>query len=407
VSSPQLDAPPRSASPGRTPGRAHPLRPTALEIAAGYVWGEERQDGGGPIRAEDAQTPLAALEDVVLPALGRPPCLVSFSGGRDSSLVLAATTRAARREGLELPIPITNRYRDAPRTEESSWQELMIDHLGLSDWEIRVLGDEADWLGPISTTVLRRHGVLFPPNAFLHLTRLEAARGGSLLSGVWGDQIFATWRWQAFADVLARRRGPKPRDARRLAYLVFPPPLRRAWERRQQRRQDLPWLRPEAKSAVESSIARERAAEPASWAEWVGWLARRRELAVGCSSLRLLAEDVGARLVLPLIEPRFLAAIARVGGRVGLGERTAAMRALFAEVLPRELITRPTKAVFNEALWRTHTRAFAESWDGAGLDEELVDPAALREEWLSPSPDFRSAMLLQSAWLSRQRRVDP
>lgn len=373
VSSPLADASPRSAPRGRDEF-PHPLRPTGFEVAAGFVWGEER-----------------------------PPCLVSFSGGRDSSIVLVAATRAARREGLELPVPITQRFRDAPMTDESSWQELVIRHLGISNWEIREFSDEADCIGPLSTAVLRRHGVLFPPNRFLHLPLLEAARGGALLTGVGGDQIFATWRWRSFADLLARRRRPTPRDLLRLGYLVSPRPLRRGWERRQQRRKPLAWLRPDAGRAVESSIARERAAEPARWTEWVGWRTRRRELAAVCWSFRLLADDLDVLVLHPLIDPGFLSTVARIGGRLGLGERTAAMQLLFDQVLPEELITRRTKAKFDEALWRTHTRAFVDSWDGAGVDEELVDPVALAEEWRAPSPSARSAMLLQSAWLSRQR----
>ena len=34
------------------------------------------------------------------------------------------------------------------------------------------------------------------------------------------------------------------------------------------------------------------------------------------------------------------------------------------------------------------------------LDEALVDPEALRREWVSEVPDFRTALLLQSAWLA-------
>jgi asparagine synthase (glutamine-hydrolysing) len=64
--------------------------------------------------------PVTELERVVVPALRRPPCLVSFSGGHDSSLVLAAAARAARRERLPAPIPVTWRVRDAPAAEESA-----------------------------------------------------------------------------------------------------------------------------------------------------------------------------------------------------------------------------------------------------------------------------------------------
>jgi hypothetical protein len=81
------------------------------------------------------------------------------------------------------------------------------------------------------------------------------------------------------------------------------------------------------------------------------------------------------------------------------------MSAIAGDVLPRELIERRTKAGFNRAFFASYSRAFAESWSGAGVDESLVDPEALRAEWLRPVPDFRTAMLLQAAWLD-QRRAD-
>src|SRR5262245_66597824 len=101
---------------------SHPLRPTALEIASGRMYGEYRASADLPAPSRQrGPNPLAALEKAVLPALRRPPCLVSFSGGRDSSAVLAAATRAAGREGLPPPIPITLRVRNAPMAEESEW----------------------------------------------------------------------------------------------------------------------------------------------------------------------------------------------------------------------------------------------------------------------------------------------
>jgi asparagine synthase (glutamine-hydrolysing) len=114
-----------------------------------------------------------------------------------------------------------------------------------------------------------------------------------------------------------------------------------------------------------------------------------------------LAEDAGALAVHPLIDPRFVAALARAGGRTGFGDRTASMRALFADALPPVFLERKSKARFDGVFWRQPSRRFAESWHGEGVDAELVDSAALRQEWLEPDPDLRSAMLLQSAWLAR------
>jgi hypothetical protein len=395
----QLERPPRTAPDDhRSPG-AHPLRPTELEVATGSIW------GGRSARLPDVDgTPLLELEKAVLPALERPPCLVTFSGGRDSSAVLAVASRVARREGLELPIPITHRFRESPLTEESEWQELVIKHLALTEWEVRELGDEADVVGPLSTMVLRRHGMLYPPNRFWHLPLLEAARGGSLLTGLGGDHVFAIWRWQVMADLLARRRRIESRDVRRLVHFASPQLPRRVRERRQYRQGAPSWLREEARHQAASLTARDRLAEPKHWKERVEWEAGRRELAAACWSFAVLATEVDTLLIHPLIESRFLAAVARVGGRHGLGDRTAAMRALFADLLPEQVIARPTKARFDEVFWRTHFRAFAESWTGEGVNGDIVDPGVLREEWLSPSPDVRSTMLIQSAWLARPGR---
>ena len=70
--------------------------------------------------------PSAALERAVLPALLRPPCVVSFSGGRDSSLVLAAAVAVARSEGLAAPIPITVRFPASAESDEQEWQERVV-----------------------------------------------------------------------------------------------------------------------------------------------------------------------------------------------------------------------------------------------------------------------------------------
>jgi asparagine synthetase B (glutamine-hydrolysing) len=362
------------------------------------------EDAGaaGIAGAEGGRTPLAALEEAVLPALQRAPCLVSFSGGRDSSCVLAVATRAARRQGLPPPVPVTLRVPDAPLADESAWQETVVRHLGLRDWELREAGDELERLGPLSRALLRRHGVLYPPNTFLQIPLLEAARGGCLLSGLGGDELFATWRWRNHADALARRRRPTPLDPLRLAYAASPGALRTWRELRRYRLRGLVWLRPEAARSASRLEAAARAEQPRAWSRWVDWFARRRSVRAPQWSLSLLAADAGTALVHPLLDPGFLAAIARAGGRLGFGDRTAAMRALFGELLPEAVLLRPTKARYSEALWGRGTRAFADEWSGSGVDGELVDPVALRAEWRGPNPHEDSAMLLHAAWLSEE-----
>ena len=93
-------------------------------------------------------------ERAILPALLRPPCLVSFSGGRDSAAVLATATALARREGLPVPIPATNVFSSDQDADESSWQETLVRHLGLSDWIRIEHTDELDLIGPYAKQVL-------------------------------------------------------------------------------------------------------------------------------------------------------------------------------------------------------------------------------------------------------------
>jgi hypothetical protein len=107
-------------------------------------------------------------------------------------------------------------------------------------------------------------------------------------------------------------------------------------------------------------------------------------------------------LVHPLLDSSFLAAVARGGGRLGFGDRTAAVRAVFGDLLPDAVLSRTTKAHYGEAFWGRDTREFAERWSGLGVDAALVDPAALKAEWLKPRPHEDSAMLLHLAWLAGQ-----
>jgi asparagine synthase (glutamine-hydrolysing) len=279
---------------------------------------------------------------------------------------------------------------------------MIVRHLGLNEWEVRELGDETDFIGPLSTTVLRRHGVLFPPNVFIQHVMIEAAAGGSLLTGNGGDHVLAGWRRRSLADLFAGRKRPVPRDLLRLAYASSPRAVRRRVESKRQLDMMPSWLRPEARRAAAALAASESAEAPWRWREWVGWLAPRRELAVGSWSLGLLADDADVLLVHPFLDRRFLAAMARAGGSLGFGDRTGAMQAMFSEVLPDPLLTRSTKARGNEIFWRRQSREFARSWDGVGVDHELVDPAALREEWLEPDPRAQSAIPLQAAWLASE-----
>ncbi len=221
---------------------------SSLELACGLVFGAD----GRPPRLPSLPsglTLLRALEDAIRPALRRPPCLVSFSGGRDSSAVLAVATALARKEGLPDPIPATNRFLDAPASDEAQWQEGVVAHLGLADWLRLEFTDELDAVGPYAQRALHRHGLLWPFNAHFHLPLIEATDGGSMLTGVGGDELFMAARPRRAYTVMTAQDAPRPRDVLTLGLAVAPRSLRRAVYRR---RTTVPfaWLAPRARRAL-------------------------------------------------------------------------------------------------------------------------------------------------------------
>lgn len=379
-------------------GRPAPVL-TPLEVASGVVLGRESRVALPA--APGALDPLGALECEILPALRSPPCLVSFSGGRDSSAVLAVATALARRHGLEPPIPVTNRFLEAPGAEESAWQERVIGHLGLHDWHRLELTDELDAVGPVARRGLERHGLLWPFNAHFHVPLLEAAAGGTLLTGIGGDEAFGESRWARADAVLSGRARPVPRDLLTLG-LAFSPVAVRSLILRG-RAPECGWLSEGGQRAFARALAGHEAAEPRLYAPRLAWWHGLRAFRVGLESLSLLALDAGAAIAHPLASPAFAAALARTAPRRGPEERGAFMRRLFGALLPADVYARGTKARFDEAFWRADARAVAAAWEGEGADPGLVDAQRLREEWGRPVPDPHTYTLLQAAWLSRPR----
>lgn len=369
---------------------------TPLEVATSTVFG--RASGVSPLPAASPSiTPLAALEIAVLPAVSKPPCVVTFSGGRDSSLVLAVAAKVARREGLPLPVPATINFKGIKMAEESSWQELVIDHLGLDEWVHRDVTTDLDIVGPIATDVLKRHGILWPLNVYVHQALIHHASGGSLMTGMHGDNVFGGGRWSGANQVLTGRRRPTMRDASRVAFAVAPRWMQRRVFRH--RIWEAPWLLPGTRKDFERKFAHAQAEEPRRWDRWIEWAAHHRSLHLGLQSMTALTSEVDALLVQPLVDPGVLAALREVGRVRGIGDRTDLMRSLFDTLLPDVLLARPDKAVFGPAFRGEPSQAFARDWQGDGVDTGLVDPEALKREWQSPSMSFRSALLMQAAWL--------
>jgi asparagine synthetase B (glutamine-hydrolysing) len=296
-----------------------------------------------------------ALDAAVLSPLNRPPCIVSFSGGLDSSVVLALAVRVARRHGLPDPVPVSLRFPGVQSTEESAWQELTVSHLGVSDWQRVELAGELDFLGEIATKGLTEHGLLWPANAHFHVPVFARAAGGSVLTGLDGDGLLGAWRWRRARAALEYPRSAHPRDVLRILLATARPPIRAAGLVTR-RPLHASWLRPRTRLRLRALLAREAAAEPNRWDQRVAWYARRRYLQLGVHSLALLAGAHQVEVVHPLLDRDFLAAVAARGGATGFGDRREATRELFADLLPAELLGRRTKGEFGAALWGERAR---------------------------------------------------
>jgi Asparagine synthase len=379
--------------------RAEPYRLSPLEISCGLVFGIDRAKPPVP-RLPRELTPVQALEEAIRPALQRPPCLVSFSGGRDSSAVLAVAANLARREGLEPPIPATNRFVGSANADEREWQEQVVAHLGLDDWVTLEFTDELDCVGPVATKILRRHGLLWPFNAFFHQPLLAEARGGSLLTGAGGDEVLSPSSWTRAHAVLTGQVVPEPRDVLRVGFALAPGPIRRRVIARRMPAEALQWLHEPVQRHVISLWAGELAGEPVRWPARFRWWRRLRYVRVSLESLGLLAADEDVQIVHPLADARFSTALGRLPRAERFSDRTEAMRLLFSDLLPEALLVRHTKATFDQPFWSTHSRELVACWSGEAVDTSLVDLDVLRDMWSSDAPDGRSFQLLQAVRLA-------
>jgi hypothetical protein len=369
----------------------------ALDVACGMVIGSVPGATTWSVPASD-RSPLEMVEQVVLEGLCRPPCLISFSGGRDSSSLLAVAAHVAGREGLPAPIPITARF-EAAETEESEWQQLVVKHLGIDDWVKVAITDQLDLLGPLGCGMLRRHGLRYPQNAHFQAPLLERAIGGSLLSGAGGDELFEPHRFARAGLVLARAARPRRSDLLVVGAALSPRPVRvRVHHRGQLTVPD--WLTTSGRRALLKRVHRWLAGDRIRYDAHLRWWRHSRYLTHGQRSFELLAADHDVHFLAPYSDERVLRALATDQGRTGFASRTAALDHLFGDLLPRAIIERQSKATFLSPLVGEATRAFAEVAEPAGLlREEWVDPWGLKRAWQQEQVDVRSLLALQLCWM--------
>ncbi len=367
-------------------------------MSAGRPLGKRREPWADVDGEPPPESPSKVLEELIIGALSTPPCVVAFSGGRDSSAMLAAATGIAREHGFEDPVVYTMRFPAAPRTAEDEWQELVVRHLGLDGWHKREVNDELDSMGPLALDVLRRFGVHWPSNAHTFKLTLESAEGGSLLTGSGGDELFLPWSGRGIARIRRGRALPRRHDLRPLIRYLMPNSLlgRRPGY-------SLRWLTPEAGREVGRSVAAEQTRVERNWVEAIDEYLDSRYLEVTLRLASAMAHDQDVNLVEPFFDRRYIRAVSADAPPDGYDSRATPMKRYFGDLLPAEVPTRSGKAVFTEVFCGPETRSFAERWTGEGVDPALVDLDALRAEWLAERPDFRSLVPMQAARLASER----
>ena len=378
-------------------------RPSAREVARGYIVGTEdsRLPGG-----DDSLSARDALEQSLCHSLQRGPCVIAFSGGRDSSLLLAAAVHVARREGLPEPVPFTRVFPGIGEADEGHWQEMMIRHLGVIDWERREFGDELDVIGSIAQRHLLSHGLLWPAAIGSSVPLFEMVPGGVVLDGEGGDETLGvdTHRIAPLTDVFMAPRPVRVDRLRPALGALAPARVRLLRARKRWSTDSFEWLRPAVREDFIGELVDDYVNRPLSFASSLRSLLLRRGQIVGMHNRKLLAASYGVDLDSPLMNPTFVGALAREGGWLGRGSRTAVLRQLAGDLLPHAIVERRSKAAFNRAYIGPRSREFADGWQGFGIDEDLVDAELLRAAWLEEQAHWMTALLLQQAWLASQNR---
>ena len=327
-------------------------------------------------------------------------CYVLFSGGRDSSVILAVATAVARSIGAPDPIPVTAVYPGDSGADESEWQELVLHHLGITNRVVIPITDQRRILGPLSQRHLRSRGLVWPIATHSQPAIYESLGPGSLLTGEGGDGIIAGRRVTPLLILKRTRTLPSRSLLRAVLESVEPRVVHRARNRRRSNDGQLPWLLPSGRDYMLNATVNVR--PPLRWDTETWEMLGLRHVHMAMHNLTVGASEHSFEMSHPLADPLFVAALAHQGGRWGFRGRTDVFRHLAGDLLPEAILARTTKAYFNASRWGDDEREFAVQWDGSGVDASFVDPAALRAEWLSERPHPASHLLAHVAWLHQE-----
>ena len=171
------------------------VRLSSVETQLGFPYEPRSVAPAVPRRSPDRRTARVVLEDILRDALTEAPCYVTFSGGRDSSALLAVAVQVARCHGLPLPVPVTAVHPDAPSSDESHWQQLVLNHLDIRDQLVVEVRGQQRLLSESARAALRNHGVLWPEATQLQGPLLSGlTAGAALVMGEGGDNAITGGR---------------------------------------------------------------------------------------------------------------------------------------------------------------------------------------------------------------------
>ena len=296
-----MRAPPAWAKPWAQ--GANPFALTELEVATGHVLGQV--DAPWPEGPGTEGGPLDVLFDEARRILGGGRCAVAFSGGRDSSALLACFLHVARRDGFEEPTAITARWPGNAAAEESEWQDHVARGLKVKRWEIITPGTDFDLLGPLATGLLRAFGLLWPAPAAVFLPMIDTVGDGTLVTGDGGDEVFGLWGLGRIWSKVKQGRGLRS-AVRPVLGGALPDRLRRlralsGAEAYQS------WLTPEAWTAQREVLAAEAVAvAPLWWPDYLHAVNSDRGLRVAERAYATICASRGGSLATPLKSPPFL-----------------------------------------------------------------------------------------------------
>lgn len=371
-----------------------------LDLAVGWLIGWEDRP---PLPALPPGAGLRSVVEALLePAVATGgPVGIPLFGGSGSAVILGVANDLARRGGHELPVPLSLVLEGTELEGEYVYQQRIVEHFGLQDrWERVDARGELELLGPHARAALTANGVQFPANVFWARPLLARLGGGTFVVSHGVEELASWWPYRPLWETLRFRRRPSVAAAALGLLATLPPVARAAAVRRFRAAPSLPWLRPAAQAQLARATS-ELTPSP-RWAKALPQMRRQRCHTQVPRSYAQTAAEFGVGTVFPWQTPEIAAWVLADSTSAGAPPVQEMLPRWFGDLVPPDLPFRRDRANYGGLFYGPATRAFGRDWSGAGLDESLVDPQVLRRLWASDEHDWRSAALMQTAWLHDQ-----